>query len=89
MTRPPSENRTGAEGLPEFRQVREVAKAFGVSPMTIYRAIHEGQFPAVQIRGRFVVPARAVVEMSDAAMSLRTTVNAADWVNRTGGQMLL
>jgi len=40
--------------------VAEVARMFGMAPMTLYRAIHAGEFPAVKIRGRYVIPARAL-----------------------------
>ena len=33
---------------------------FGMSPMTLYRAISAGKFPAVRIRGRLIVPIAAL-----------------------------
>jgi hypothetical protein len=51
-----------------------------MSAMTLYRAISAGEFPAVRIRGRLIVPAKAVKEMEDKAVADWTVVDAADWV---------
>ncbi len=66
--------------VPRFYSVAQVARMFGMSPMTVYRAIAAGEFPAVKIRGRLIVPARALDEMVDAAMADRGVVDAAEWV---------
>jgi hypothetical protein len=52
----------------------------GMSEMTLYRAIAAGEFPAVRIRGRLIIPARALDEMVDAALADGRAVDAADWV---------
>ena len=65
---------------PLFHSVSEVARMFGMSPMTVYRAIAAGEFPAVRIRGRLIVPARALEEMIDAAIADQNMVDAASWV---------
>ena len=65
---------------PTFFSVAEVAGMFGISAMTIYRAISAGQFPAIRVRGRLFVPARAVDAMVDAAIAEQTVVDAAGWV---------
>jgi predicted DNA-binding transcriptional regulator AlpA len=52
---------------------------FGISPMTLYRAINDGQFPAVRIRGRLIVPAQAVEAMAEAAVAEHGIVDAAGW----------
>lgn len=57
---------------PRFYNVAEVARIFGTSRMTIYRAIREGQLPVVRVRGRLFVPARALDDLVDAAMIART-----------------
>jgi excisionase family DNA binding protein len=67
----------------QFYSVAETARIFGMSEMTLYRAIHDGQFPAVRIRGRLIVPAKAIEAMVDAAVGNGELVDAADWV--TGG----
>lgn len=70
----------GAAAAPRFYSVSEVARMFGMSSVTVYRAIAAGEFPAVRIRGRLIVPARAVEAMAEAAVAERTVVNAAGWV---------
>jgi excisionase family DNA binding protein len=45
---------------PAFYTVAEAARILRVTPATIYRAIREDAFPAVQIRTRYVIPASAV-----------------------------
>ena len=71
--------RPAGEARP-FLSVAEAARQFGMSQMTLYRAIHAGEFPAVRIRGRIIVPARAIEEMVAAALSSGGEVDAAAWV---------
>jgi excisionase family DNA binding protein len=52
-----------------FYSAGEVAGMFGVSRMTIYRAINDGTIPAIQVRDRWVVPALAVEGMVQAAIA--------------------
>jgi excisionase family DNA binding protein len=73
--------RAGKEQLKRFYSVAETAWAFGLSEVTLYRAIHAGQFPAVKIRGRYVIPTKAIEAMAEAAISASATVNASDWAN--------
>ncbi len=61
---------------PAFYSVGQTARLFGMSEMTLYRAIHAGQFPAVRIRGRLIVPARAVEAMIETAVHTGALVNA-------------
>jgi excisionase family DNA binding protein len=63
-----------------FLTVSEAAPLLRLSDMTLYRAIHAGQFPAVRIRGRLIIPTRAIDEMIAAAMTDGAMVDAADWV---------
>lgn len=72
---------TPAPDEPEalFRSVAEVARLCRVSKMTVYRAIAAGEFPAVRIQGRLIVPAKIIEDMAQAALSARTTVDAAQW----------
>jgi len=65
---------------PTFYSVAETAQMFGMSEMTLYRAIHDGEFPAIRIRGRLIIPARAIEAMIDAAVE-GGLVDAADWVD--------
>lgn len=48
---------------PAFYTVREAARILRVDPSTLYRAIREDAFPAVQIRTRYVVPAAVLVKL--------------------------
>jgi excisionase family DNA binding protein len=65
---------------PRFYSVAQVAAMLGMSSMTLYRAIGDGEFPAVRIRGRLIVPARAIDAMAEAAVADRTVVDAAGFV---------
>ena len=46
--------------VPRFYSVAQVARMLGMSTMTVYRAIAAGEFPAIKVRGRLIVPARAI-----------------------------
>ncbi|WP_033292915.1 helix-turn-helix domain-containing protein [Amycolatopsis jejuensis] len=46
-----------------FYTVGEAARVLRVNPVTLYRAIRDGAFPAVRIRTRYVVPAVALAEL--------------------------
>jgi excisionase family DNA binding protein len=70
-----------ATATPRFYSVAQVAQMFGMSSMTLYRAIAAGEFPAVRIRGRLIVPAKAVDAMADVATTEQTVVDAAGWVS--------
>jgi excisionase family DNA binding protein len=70
-------------GAPRFYSVAEVADMFGMSAVTLYRAIRAGEFPAVRIRGRLIVPAKAIEAMADVAMSSQSVVEASS-VNELG-----
>lgn len=63
-----------------FCSVASAAQVFDVSEMTLYRAIRSGQFPAVRIMGRLVVPLKAIEAIEDAASERRALVDAAEWV---------
>lgn len=69
-----------------FYNVRETARMLGMSAMTLYRAIEAGEFPAVRIRGRLIIPARAIDEMVAAALR-DGQVDAADFVPRKDGAL--
>jgi excisionase family DNA binding protein len=65
----------GAEA-PRFYSVAQVAQMLGMSTMTVYRAIRDGEFPAVRVRGRLIVPAKAVEAMGDATVAARSIEGA-------------
>ena len=68
---------------PRFYSVADAAKVIGTSPVTLYRAIRDGEFPAVRIRGRLIIPARVLDEMVSAAVAGYSAVDAAQWVAPT------
>lgn len=68
-----------AAETPRFYSVPQVARMLGTAPVTLYRAIRAGEFPAVRVRGRLIVPARAIEAMADAAVTEQTVVDAAGW----------
>lgn len=45
------------ESRPAFYTVRESARILRVGSSTLYRMIRDGDFPAVRLRSRYVVPA--------------------------------
>lgn len=74
---------------PRFYSVAQAARMLGMSAMTLYRAISAGEFPAVRIRGRLIVPAKAIAAMADVAVAEQTLVESADladqWRRGTSG----
>lgn len=52
-----------------FYAAHEVATLLGVSTPTIYREIRAGRFPAIRVRGRYVIPARAIDALEQAALA--------------------
>lgn len=65
MTRSTSPGRTET---PRFVSVAAAAQVLGVSTATLYRAIATGEFPAIRIRNRLIVPVEALDQMHDAAL---------------------
>ena len=66
-------------GERRWLSVAELARELGMSQMTLYRVIAAGEFPAVRIGRRLVVPARVLEDMADAALATGSTVDSADW----------
>lgn len=62
---------------PAFYTVAEAARLLRVDPATIYRAIRDDAFPAVRVRSRYVIPARAVEEMIEQATGSGACVDVA------------
>ena len=69
----------GAAAAPMFYSVPEAARMIGMAPVTLYRAIRDGEFPAMRVRGRLIIPARAIDAMIDAAITENTAVDASGW----------
>ncbi|MFD4144411.1 helix-turn-helix domain-containing protein [Streptomyces sp. NPDC058572] len=55
------------------------ADQLDVSYQTLWRAIRDGEFPGIKIRGRIVVPIKAVEQLLDAVCASGQLVDAADW----------
>jgi excisionase family DNA binding protein len=64
-------------GPPAFYTVREAAEILRCNKNTLYRAIHEGAFPAVQIRTRFVIPAAVVEQLARQAVETGACIDVA------------
>jgi excisionase family DNA binding protein len=63
---------------PLFHTVHEAAQILRVDPATIYRSIRAGAFPAIRIRSRYVIPAAALREVAEQAVSSGTCVDLTD-----------
>lgn len=50
-----------------FYSVRDAARILGVSAMTVYRSIADGELPAVRIRNRLIIPASAIDDIARTA----------------------
>lgn len=55
-----SEEQDAPLGQMRFLTVAEVAEAMRVSKMTVYRLVHAGTLPAVQVGRSFRIPEQAV-----------------------------
>ena len=64
---------------PRFYTVAEAAVLVRMSKVTLYRAIRAGEFPAMRVRGRVVVPAKAIDAMVDAIIAEQSVVDASGW----------
>jgi excisionase family DNA binding protein len=69
----------------ETYSVGEFARALGVGEMTVYRAIHAGRLPAIKFGGRYVIPAKALKDLIEAAMSSGGLVDVAERLQTQGG----
>ena len=72
-----STTNTAGSSSPTFYTVPEAARVLRVDPATVYRAIRENGFPAVKLRARYVVPARAVEELAQQAAESGGVVDVA------------
>ncbi|GAA4552335.1 helix-turn-helix domain-containing protein [Pseudonocardia xishanensis] len=67
---------------PLFHTVAEAAALLRVDTATVYRAIRDDAFPAVRIRGRYVIPAKAIDQMIEAATESGRCLDVADILAR-------
>jgi excisionase family DNA binding protein len=63
-------SQAAAERRRRFLTVAETAELLGLSTSTVQRAIRSGDFPAIKVRGRYVVPARALDDLENAALAV-------------------
>lgn len=75
LTMPENSSRT-------FLTVAEAAEILRVDDVTIYRAIRDDAFPAVKIRGRYIIPAQAVDALAREATDAHRCIDVADYVLR-------
>ncbi|MGW4520193.1 helix-turn-helix domain-containing protein [Amycolatopsis sp. NPDC004378] len=68
---------------PRFYRVGEAAAMLNLSPMTLYRAIQAGEFPAIRVRNRIIVPARAIDDIEQAAVTSNNVVDTANFATTT------
>jgi excisionase family DNA binding protein len=71
----------GPRPRPAFLTVDEVAALLRVDAVTIYRAIRAGEFPAVKIRKRYVIPRRALELLVEDVMVSGSCVDTATWAS--------
>ncbi|ONI89991.1 DNA-binding protein [Saccharothrix sp. ALI-22-I] len=67
---------------PLFYTVREAAKVLRVDANTIYREIRENAFPAVKIRTRYIVPAKAIEALASGATETGGVLDVAAMVQQ-------
>lgn len=65
--------------MKRFLTTGEAAELLGISDATLYRAIRAGEFPAVKIRNRYVIPMKAIDELENLAMTEKHPIDAADY----------
>lgn len=65
--------------MKRFLTTGETATLLGLSEATLYRAIRAGEFPAIKIRGRYVIPSKAIDQLEEMAMTAGRVVDAAEY----------
>jgi excisionase family DNA binding protein len=81
----PTPPQPGRRPRPAFYTVEEVAEVLRVDPVTIYRAIRAGEFPAVKIRTRYVVPQKAIELLVEDVMATGVCVDTSEWTTAWRG----
>ncbi|MFE1288641.1 helix-turn-helix domain-containing protein [Streptomyces sp. NPDC058751] len=59
--------------------IGEAAVQLGVSYQTLWRAIHDGEFPGIKIRGRILVPVKAIELLMESVTKSGQLIDVADW----------
>lgn len=67
-----------APTLSRFVAPDEAGCLIGTSTTTLYRELADSRFPALRVRGRWVIPTRAIAALEQAALECRTVVRE-DW----------
>ncbi|MFF4574845.1 helix-turn-helix domain-containing protein [Streptomyces sp. NPDC001410] len=74
--------RAGRERQPGAKlavTIAEAAEQLGVSYQTLWRAIREGEFPGIKIRGRILVPIKAIELLMESVTQAGQLVDVAEW----------
>ncbi len=83
-TREPLSPAAAGEGCPtcsrRFLTAAAAAEILGVSSATLYRQIRAGQFPAIAIGQRLIVPMKVLDLMEADAINTGGVIDAADYV---------
>ncbi|WAL64504.1 helix-turn-helix domain-containing protein [Amycolatopsis cynarae] len=74
---PHNEATSKISSRPAFYTVREAAELLRVGASTLYRIIREGDFPAIRLRSRYVVPAAALDRLLAEAEATGSVVDPA------------
>ncbi|WP_262062619.1 helix-turn-helix domain-containing protein [Streptomyces sp. STR69] len=59
--------------------IAEAAEQLGVSYQTLWRAIRDSEFPGIRIRGRILVPIKAIELLMESVAQSGQLVDTADW----------
>lgn len=59
--------------------VAVAARMLDIGPMTLYRAINAGQFPAIKFRDRWLVPVEAIDQLIEVALTTGAAVDIETW----------
>lgn len=71
---------------PQFLTVGEAAQAMRVSDDLVYDLIRAGEFPAIKLRNRYVVPLRALQQLEADSLSAGSVVDVAEWTGSWLGE---
>ena len=71
---------------PRLLTVAEAAEVMRVSTDLLYDLIRDGQFPAIKMRGRFVIPLRALQQLEADALRAGSVVDVAGWTSEWFGE---
>jgi len=69
------------EEVPKPTLLADTDAIVRVDAVTIYRAIRAGEFPAVKIRKRYVIPRRVIDMLVDDVVTTGSCVDTAEWTS--------